>query len=67
MAALGVHRGRTIDLALAHLDLVSAITVYVKAKVELNHATTNTQEDHGIGVQGAVAKVGGMREERISQ
>ena len=58
-------------MALAHLDLVTTMTVYGKATIEFDHATADAQEDNGIGVQdtvqGAVAKVGGMREERVSQ
>src|SRR5450432_136875 len=35
------------DLALAELDLVNAMTVYQKAKVELNRATGSTLEHNG--------------------
>jgi outer membrane protein TolC len=42
------------DLALAELDLVTAITVYEKAKVELDRATGTTLEHNGIQLQDAV-------------
>jgi len=42
------------DLALAELDLVNAITVYEKAKVELDRATGTTLEHNGIQLQDAV-------------
>jgi outer membrane protein TolC len=42
------------DLALAQLDLVTAMTVYEKAKVELDRATANTLEDNGIKIQDAI-------------
>jgi outer membrane protein TolC len=41
------------DLALAELDLVTARTVYEKAKVELDRATGTTLEHSGIQVQEA--------------
>jgi outer membrane protein TolC len=43
------------DLALAELDLVSAMTVFEKAKVELDRATGMTLEHNGIRVQDAVS------------
>ncbi|HTZ83832.1 MAG TPA: TolC family protein [Candidatus Acidoferrales bacterium] len=45
------------DLALAELDLVSAMTVYAKAKVELDRATGTTLEHNGILIQDAVSGV----------
>lgn len=42
------------DLALAQLDLVTAMTVHEKAKVELDRATANTLEDNGIQIQAAI-------------
>ncbi|MBV8771186.1 MAG: TolC family protein [Deltaproteobacteria bacterium] len=39
------------DLALAQLDLVTAMTVYEKAKVELDRATASTLEHNGIEVE----------------
>lgn len=39
------------DLALAQLDLVTAMTVYEKAKVELDRATGSTLEHNGIEVE----------------
>ena len=42
------------DLALAELDLVSAMTIYEKAKVELDRATGTTLEHNGIQLQDAV-------------
>jgi outer membrane protein TolC len=42
------------DLALAELDLVTAITVYEKAKVELDRATGTTLEHNGIQIQEAL-------------
>ena len=41
------------DLALAELDLVTAMTVYEKAKVELDRATGATLDHNGIEVQDA--------------
>jgi outer membrane protein TolC len=43
------------DLALAELDLVSAMTVLEKAKVELDRATGTTLEHNGIRVQDALS------------
>jgi outer membrane protein TolC len=45
------------DLALAELDLVSAMTTYEKAKVELDRATGTTLEHNGILVQDAISGV----------
>jgi len=45
------------DLALAQLDLVSAMTTYAKAKVELDRATGTTLEHNGILIQDAIAGV----------
>ncbi len=42
------------DLALAELDLVTARTVYEKAKVELDRATASTLEHNGIQIQDAI-------------
>jgi outer membrane protein TolC len=42
------------DLALAQLDLVTAMTVYKKARVELDRATANTLADNGIEIQAAI-------------
>jgi outer membrane protein TolC len=43
------------DLALAELDLVNAMTVYAKAKVELDRATGTTLEHNGILLQDAIS------------
>jgi outer membrane protein TolC len=43
------------DLALAQLDLVNAMTIYAKAKVELDRATGTTLEHNGILIQDAIA------------
>lgn len=43
------------DLAVAELDLVTAMTVYEKAKVELDRATGRTLEHNGISIQDAIA------------
>jgi outer membrane protein TolC len=43
------------DLAVAELDLVTAMTVYEKAKVELDRAIGSTLEDNGIQIQDAIA------------
>ena len=43
------------DLSLAKLDLVTAMTVYEKAKVELDRATGSTLEHNGIKIQDAIA------------
>jgi len=42
------------DLALAELDLVTALTVYQKAKVEVDRATATTLEHNGIQIQDAM-------------
>jgi len=42
------------DLALSELDLVTAKTVYEKAKVELDRATASTLEHNGIQIQAAI-------------
>ena len=42
------------DLALAELDLVTAMTIYEKAKVELDRATGSTLEHNGIQIQEAI-------------
>ncbi len=42
------------DLALAQLDLVTAMTVYEKAEVELDRATGSTLEHNGIQIQDAI-------------
>lgn len=43
------------DLALAELDLVTAMTTYEKAKVELDRATGSTLEHNGIAIQDAIS------------
>ncbi|MGA8270361.1 MAG: TolC family protein [Candidatus Sulfotelmatobacter sp.] len=43
------------DLAVGELDLVTAMTVYEKAKVELDRATGSTLEHNGIDIQEALA------------
>ncbi len=45
------------DLALAELDLVSAVTTYEKAKVELDRTTGATLEHNGILLQNAITGV----------
>jgi len=45
------------DLALAQLDLVSAMTTYEKAKVELDRVTGKTLEHNGILIQDAISGV----------
>lgn len=45
------------DLALAQLDLVSAMTIYQKAKVELDRATGTTLDHNGILIQDAISGV----------
>ena len=45
------------DLALAQLDLVNAMTVYAKAKVELDRATGTTLQHNGILIQDAITGV----------
>jgi outer membrane protein TolC len=42
------------DLAIAQLDLVTAMTVHEKAKVELDRATGSTLEHNGIKLQDAI-------------
>ena len=42
------------DLALAKVDLVTARTIYEKAKVELDRATGSTLEHNGIEIQDAI-------------
>jgi outer membrane protein TolC len=42
------------DLALAELSLVTAMTVYEKAKIELDRAAGSTLEDNGIDIQEAL-------------
>jgi outer membrane protein TolC len=42
------------DLAVAELDLATAMTVYEKAKVELDRATGSTLEHNGVLIQEAV-------------
>ncbi|HET6176810.1 MAG TPA: TolC family protein [Candidatus Sulfotelmatobacter sp.] len=42
------------DLSLAELDLVTAMTVFEKAKVELDRATGTTLEHNGIQLQDAI-------------
>ena len=43
------------DLALAELDLVTAMTAYEKAKVELDRATGSTLEHNGVAIQDAIS------------
>jgi outer membrane protein TolC len=45
------------DLSLAELDLVSAMTTYEKAKVELDRSTGTTLEHNGILIQEAISGV----------
>jgi len=45
------------DLALAELDLVSAMTTHEKAKVELDRVTGTTLEHNGILIQEAISGV----------
>jgi outer membrane protein TolC len=45
------------DLSLAELDLVSAMTTYEKAKVELDRSTGTTLEHSGILIQDAISGV----------
>src|SRR5205823_7636013 len=42
------------DLSVAELDLVTAMTIYEKAKVELDRATGATLEHNGIQIQEAI-------------
>jgi outer membrane protein TolC len=43
------------DLSVAELDLVTAMTIYQKAKVELDRATGATLDHNGVLIQDAVA------------
>jgi outer membrane protein TolC len=45
------------DLSLSELDLVTAMTVYEKAKVELDRATASTLAHNGIEIQDALKGV----------
>ena len=45
------------DLSLAELDLVTAMTIFEKAKVELDRATGATLAHNGIQLQNAVTGV----------
>jgi outer membrane protein TolC len=47
------------DLSLAELDLVTAMTIFEKAKVELDRATGATLEHNGIQLQNAISGVVG--------
>ncbi len=47
------------DLSLAELDLVTAMTIFEKAKVELDRATGSTLEHNGIELQNAITGVVG--------
>jgi outer membrane protein TolC len=47
------------DLSLAALDLVTAMTIFEKAKVELDRATGATLEHNGIQLQNAVSGTAG--------
>jgi capsule polysaccharide export protein KpsE/RkpR len=42
------------DLALAELDFVAAMTVYEKARVEVERAIGSTLEHNGIAIQDAI-------------
>jgi outer membrane protein TolC len=42
------------DLSMAELDLVTAMTTYEKARVELDRATGTTLEHNGVLIQEAV-------------
>jgi outer membrane protein TolC len=42
------------DLALAELDLVTARTIYEKAKIEVDRATGATLEHNGIQIEDAI-------------
>ncbi len=46
------------DLSFAELGLVTALTVYEKAKVELDRATASTLEHNGISIQDAIRGTG---------
>ena len=43
------------DLAVAELDLVTAMTIYEKAKVELDRATGSILEHNGVLIQDAIS------------
>ncbi len=43
------------DLSMAELDLVTAMTIYQKAKVELDRVTGTTLEHNGVLIQDAIA------------
>ncbi len=43
------------DLALSELDLVTAMTIYEKAEVELDRATAGTLEHNSIDIQDAIS------------
>jgi outer membrane protein TolC len=43
------------DLAVAELDVVTAMTIYEKAKVELSRAASRTLEDNNIELQDAIS------------
>jgi outer membrane protein TolC len=43
------------DLSVAELDLVTAMTIYAKSKVELDRATGTTLEHNGVLIQDAVS------------
>ncbi|HEY3974228.1 MAG TPA: TolC family protein [Candidatus Sulfotelmatobacter sp.] len=45
------------DLSLAELDLVTAMTIFQKARVELDRATGTTLEHNGIQLQNAVSGI----------
>ncbi len=49
------------DLALAELDLVSAMTIYAKAKVELDRVTGTTLEHNGILIEDAITGIVSQR------
>src|SRR5438270_2017865 len=49
------------DLSLAQLDLVNAMTVYAKAKVELDRTTGTTLEHNGILIQDVISGVVSQR------
>jgi outer membrane protein TolC len=46
-------------LAIAELDLLTAMTVYEKAKVELYRATGSTLENTGVQLQDAISGTAG--------
>ena len=45
------------DRAIAELDLVTAMTAYEKAKVELDRATGSTLDHNGIAIQDAISGI----------